>query len=956
MRRFTPWGILGIWLVLVAPVLAAILPFGYNKVPYRQFEWRVFETPHFEIYHYPEGERLARQGAIMAERAFERITKGLDIHPFERTPLFFYRNQPEFQQTHIIPGYIGEGTGGVTEALKNRIVIPAGGSRRRTDEVVQHEFVHRLQFEMLYGGFAKSLKLLRSVFVPLWLAEGMAEYFAVDEDPSWTAMLLRDAAVTDRLRSLEQLDNFNHLDGREVVLGYKMGQSAFEFMAREFGVDKPGALLREYQKPQMTITQALRYTVGMDIEEFSEKWQAALKERSWQDVIGRQPASAYGRLLTPVQRGLLTYFSKPVWMPDQPSPGPSSNHAPVGQRIVYFSDYENFLDINVLDLKTFQATKLLGLQFEGVSTQGHGLTVSPDGKTLVFSAVKNGLPHLFFFDLTDNRLDHSFQGDFEWVASPAFSPDGAQIAFMGRRDGQSDIYVMKADGTEVRQITRDEYEDDAPHWSPDGKKIVYVTERDTRQIALVEPMAEAPQIRLLTQAPYEHLTPWWGPAGDRIYYSSDEQDSRYNLYVIHVETGEIRQLTETRIGLFSPRPSPDGRSLLYTSYENGSQLIYLMPEDRLQSLWDRPVARWMDEAPTQEPSRPPDLLEDLKFKPEHAAEMTSRPYQFSPSVDLVYFLFGYDSISGFVGGGYMAGSDLLGEHQFEIVANAFREFTNGYQLTYLYLPWRVSLGARVFGWKNLVPLRDPLGQDLGRIGSEVSGGALLASYPFDRYVRLDAMVTTEFQSEVLLDVSNSKRANVGTLSLIQDRRVFYSDEPIAGVANNMTVQRAERVLGGTDQYTNVLTEHQFYIGFTREMVWASRFFMGWSFDSDPQSFVFGGLNTLRGYAFREFSGKGVGLMNHEFRFPIQPQLNLTLWPLNWLLLKRLKGAIFLDTGLGWNDPSRVNWGTVKSSIGVGLRLHSFLLQSVPLIIRFDIAKRLDTSQPEVYYVAVGHVF
>lgn len=947
-------GILGsLWLGGTAQ--AGILPYGFNKVPYRQFEWKMIQTAHFEVYFYPEEEQLARRAAWLAEQAYDRNTKRLEVYPFERTPLFIYRNQPEFQQTNIIPGYIGEGTGGVTEAVKNRIVVPADGSHRRIQEVIQHEFIHRLQFEVLYGGFAKSLKLLRSVFVPLWMAEGMAEYFAEDEDPSFTAMLLRDAAVTGRLRSLEQLDNFNHLDGREIVLAYKMGQSAFDFLAREFGEDRIGALLKEYQKPQMTVTQALRYTIGMEIDEFSEKWQAGLRERSWKEVIGRQPAAAYGRLLTPIQRGVLSFFSKPVWVSPPVPPQEADARVPP-QQIMYFSDHENYQDIYVLDLRTFQSSKLLGLQYEGVQTQGQGLSVSADGTTMVFAAVKAGTSQLFFYDLAEKNLKRSYQGPFELVSSPAFSPDGSRLAFVGRRDGMSDIYVMRPDGSDLRPLTQDRYDDDAPHWSPDGRSIVHVTERGTRQLALIEGVdGSAPSQKLLTRSPCEHLTPWWDASGERIYYASDEQDARYNLYVYMVKDGEIRQLTQTRIGVFTPRPSPDGKTMLMTAFEGGSQQIYLISEDKLQEMVDHPVARWIEEPPALEPS-PFQNPDEVKFREEDAAALPVKPYVFSPSIDLVYFLFGYDSVSGFVGGGYLSGSDLLGEHQFELVFNAFRELTNGYQFTYLYMPLRVQMGVRFYGWRNEIPLRDPLGQDLGRTGSQLSGVALLMSYPFDRYSRLEMLLSTEYQEEVLLNVATSHRANLATMSFVQERRVFHSDEPISGMSNNLTVQRADRFLGGSDRYLNVFDECQWYVGFTRELVWASRLFFGMSAEENRQSFVFGGINTLRGYGFQEFSGNGLALFNTELRFPLQPHLNLTLWPLNWLLLKRLSGGVFIDAGAGWTEIGRVNVGTVKSSVGGGLRLHSFLLQSMPMILRMDVAKRLDTSQPEVYYLGIGHAF
>ena len=130
----------------------AILPFSQNKVTYRTFDWQILETDNFELYFYPEEEDVVREAAFMAERAYKKVTKSIQVYPDAPVLLFLYRNHPEFEQTNIISGYIGEGTGGFTEALKDRISLPLVSSPRRVEEVITHEFVHRIQFEVLYGG------------------------------------------------------------------------------------------------------------------------------------------------------------------------------------------------------------------------------------------------------------------------------------------------------------------------------------------------------------------------------------------------------------------------------------------------------------------------------------------------------------------------------------------------------------------------------------------------------------------------------------------------------------------------------------------------------------------------------------------------------------------------------------------------------------------------------------
>ena len=84
-----------------------------------------------------------------------------------RQPLVLYASHPEFEQTNVIEGQIDEGTGGVTEGLQRRIVLPIAASLKETDHVLGHELVHAFQYDIL-GQEAGPM--------PLWFIEGMAEY------------------------------------------------------------------------------------------------------------------------------------------------------------------------------------------------------------------------------------------------------------------------------------------------------------------------------------------------------------------------------------------------------------------------------------------------------------------------------------------------------------------------------------------------------------------------------------------------------------------------------------------------------------------------------------------------------------------------------------------------------------------------------------------------------------
>src|SRR4051812_29987505 len=122
--------------------------FGQNKVQYRQLDFKVLHTQHFDIYFYPEEQAGTEIAARMAERWYARLSKFFHHELRGRQPLILYASPTDFQQTNVIPGDLGEGTGGVTEPVRRRIVLPLAGPLADTDHVIGHELVHAFQFDV----------------------------------------------------------------------------------------------------------------------------------------------------------------------------------------------------------------------------------------------------------------------------------------------------------------------------------------------------------------------------------------------------------------------------------------------------------------------------------------------------------------------------------------------------------------------------------------------------------------------------------------------------------------------------------------------------------------------------------------------------------------------------------------------------------------------------------------
>ena len=121
--------------------------FGRNKVQYESFNWRIIKSDHFDNFFYPPESTIVHDAARMAERWYSRHSDTFR-HAFDRKSLIFYADQPDFEQTNVVSEQIEEGTGGVTESNRTRVIMPFDGIYADNDHVLGHELVHVFQYNI----------------------------------------------------------------------------------------------------------------------------------------------------------------------------------------------------------------------------------------------------------------------------------------------------------------------------------------------------------------------------------------------------------------------------------------------------------------------------------------------------------------------------------------------------------------------------------------------------------------------------------------------------------------------------------------------------------------------------------------------------------------------------------------------------------------------------------------
>ena len=201
--------------------------FGQNKVRYKNLKFKVYKTPHFEIYYYIKNDSTIKRFAQESELWYT-IHQQVFRDTFRKAnPIILYADHPDFEQTTAIDGEIGVGTGGVTEGLKNRVVMPIMETNQMTRHVIGHELVHAFQYHTLLGGDSTSFENINNL--PLWMIEGMAEYLSIGKKDAYTAMWIRDAYINKNIPTIRDLTETNK------YFPYRYGEAFWSFIGSTYG-------------------------------------------------------------------------------------------------------------------------------------------------------------------------------------------------------------------------------------------------------------------------------------------------------------------------------------------------------------------------------------------------------------------------------------------------------------------------------------------------------------------------------------------------------------------------------------------------------------------------------------------------------------------------------------------------------------------------------------------------
>jgi hypothetical protein len=207
---------------------------------------------------------------------------------------------------------------------------------------------------------------------------------------------------------------------------------------------------------------------------------------------------------------------------------------------------------------------------------------SPDGKKIAFYSDRDSVPYPspgYNFEIYVMDADGSNQVRLTY--NPAddriggWSPDGSKIVFVSNRGGSGfDIYTMNSDGTNLQRLTDNSTADGSPSWSPDGSKIAFYSERDGNPEIYVMNADGQGQLRL-TNNSYEDFYPAWSPDGSKIVFQSN-RDGNFEIYLMDTDGSGQTRLTNHSASDDWPHWSPDNSKIVFESTRDGNREIYVM--------------------------------------------------------------------------------------------------------------------------------------------------------------------------------------------------------------------------------------------------------------------------------------------------------------------------------------------------------------------------------------------
>lgn len=912
---------------------------------YPELYWRVIETPHFLIHYHQQEENFVQQVARIAEEIYPGVTSDLGYQPLQRTPI-------------VVENY-NDMSGGYASILMTKIVVQAPWDPTRASgdlswirQVIAHEFTHIVTFAAIEESiFFPLRRFTANLILPMWFIEGLAQY----EGEKWHSlkeMVVTDEARRKKIMSEADLGAFYFFEGWGRTSGYYQSDSFVRYIFENYGKDKIGKILAHlrhqpffrwaietglttkevtfYPFPRfLSFNQALKEVLGKNSSLLYSEWRDWIIKKYEERELSSDYLLTFGELLTSQGRR----NEHPVFSPSD-------------EKIAFVSnrgyDYAIF-DLYLMDLKS-KATKKLDKEVNFF------ISFSPDGGKILYSKTefypprRSFLSDLYLIDIKTRKRTRLTYGLRASQAS--FSPDGEKIVFAKNEGGNSNLYLLDLETYQISPLTYDLdglTQNFSPCFSPCGKIIVFSSFRQGKRDIYLLDLANK-TITSLTFDKADDRCPSFSPDAKKIYFVSDREDGIFNLYSLDLKGEKLQRYTRISGGVFEPNISSDGKKIVLSAYEKGRFVLYLLSLEALKAeqliLSDRKKVT---------------LIAETEEDKEEV--YSSFPYQPRLKFHYIFPWFSFTERESFLSlEGYA--SDVLEKHNFY-----FSTLISGgtqYKMSYINRSFLPTFWINLYEMESYNFFRDKFytteiaGGSLGLtyyINNLQGVGVNYSNQWVD---------TSFFGSSEELKSWQGKINSVGVVWGFADL-VPVCDPAFGreGKRMQLAVEYSGRELGSSIEYTAYKMDWRRYRRLSRRGTLAFRVLAKRveNRQSFPRVlFSLGGVSHLRGYPRDYVVGENLFFFSSEYRFLWLKRIGGS----STLYLDRLGGVLFFDIGDAWGKDMGEGGKErmeLKQAVGVELRLKVLPFGKYSLVLRLGLVWPLDGDEKEAnVFFTIGNVF
>ncbi|UOQ75849.1 hypothetical protein MUN84_14550 [Hymenobacter sp. 5516J-16] len=446
-------------------------PFGRVRIQYKNFDWLQLSTQNFNIYYYAGGEANARHAAEYAEKELQRITGLIGYYPYSKTTIMLYNSVGDLRQSNVGLDTDKYATGGETSLVRStKVQIAFQGQQTRFKQDLSSRITRVLLNDMMYGGSLK--EVIQSTYLlqlPNWFISGASAYAA----QGWSV------EMDDYMRTMTKEHEGNRTAPFFLRNPELAGQSIWNYIAERYGYTSVQNILN-LTRITRDVEVGISSSLNVPYKVFLKDWLGYYRQLNSQPQTPYQQADEARRVVRNNRKN--TIYSQPVLSPN-------------GQRLAYVQNDQGRYRVVVVDkngrgrdvvhrggYKTPDQeveTRLPVMAWRGngqlaVAEMSKGnLTLQLRDADGVVSNMVSRLKSL----LPSFGRSTSLFAQFSQITDLNYSPDGKSLVFSGVRNGQNDLYLLRAGSRTPEKLTNDVFDDVEPSFLPGGGGIVFSSNR-----------------------------------------------------------------------------------------------------------------------------------------------------------------------------------------------------------------------------------------------------------------------------------------------------------------------------------------------------------------------------------------------------------------------------------------------------------------------------------------------